>query len=84
MFVLMKQIAGTPSRRNEWELERLFREEGPFFHLHTEPLKTGVIFMSDEERAVALVYVAIAAMMAGVESLTVSCKRIPLSTVQTC
>ena len=69
MFVLMKQIAGTPSRRNEWELERLFREEGPFFHLHTEPLKTGVIFMSDEERTVALVYVAIAAMMAGVEIL---------------
>ena len=69
MFAMMKQIAGMPSRRNEWELERLFREEGPFFHLHTEPLKTGVIFMSDEERAVALVYVAIAAMMAGVEIL---------------
>ena len=69
MFVTMKQIAGTPSRRNEWELERLFREEGPFFHLHTEPLKTGVIFMNDEERAVALVYVAIAAMIAGVEIL---------------
>lgn len=69
MFVTMKQIAGRPSRRNEWELERLFREGEPFFHLHTEPLKTGVIFMSDEERAVALVYVAIAAMMAGVEIL---------------
>ena len=65
----MKQIAGRPSRRNEWELERLFREGEPFFHLHTEPLKTGVIFMSDEERAVALVYVAIAAMMARVEIL---------------
>ena len=69
MFVTMKQIAGTPSRRNEWELERLFREGEPFFHFHTEPLKTGVIFMSDEERAVALVYVAIAAMMARVEIL---------------
>ena len=69
MFAMMKQLVGTPSRRNEWELERLFREEGPFFHLHTEPLKTGVIFMNDEERAVALVYVAIAAALAGVEIL---------------
>lgn len=69
MFAMMKQIAGMPLRRNDWELERLFREEGPFFHLHTEPLKTGVIFMSDEERSVALVYVAIAAMMCGVEVL---------------
>lgn len=69
MFAMMKQIAGTPSRRKEWELERLFREEGPFFHLHTEPLKTGVIFMNDEERAIALVYVSIAAMVAGVEVL---------------
>lgn len=67
MFTAMKQIAGMPLKRNEWEMERLFREEGPFFHLHTEPLESGVIFMSDEERAIALVYVAIAAMMAGVE-----------------
>ena len=64
MFAVMKQTAATPSRRNEWELERMFREEGPFFHLHTEPLKTGVIFMNDEERAIALVYVAIAAVLA--------------------
>ncbi len=53
--------------RNEWEIERLFRESGPFFHVHTEPLETGVIFMTDEERQVAMVYVAIAAMLAGVE-----------------
>ena len=58
-----------PQVRNEWEIERLFRESGPFFHVHTEPLETGVIFMNDEERAVALVYVAIAAMLAGVEIL---------------
>ena len=67
MFIAMKQFAGMPQKRNEWELERLFRVEGPFFHLHTEPLESGVIFMSDEERSIALVYVAIAAMMAGVE-----------------
>ncbi len=65
----MKKIAGMTQKRNEWELERLFREEGPFFHLHTEPLQTGMIFMNDEERAVALLYVAIAAMLAGVEVL---------------
>ena len=55
--------------RNEWELERLFREGGPFYHLHTEPLKEGVIFISDEERAIALIYVAIAAGCVGVEVL---------------
>jgi len=69
MFAVMKRMVGVPQRRNEWELERQFREGGPFFHLHTEPLKTGVIFLSDEERAVALVYVAIAAECAGVEVL---------------
>lgn len=66
MFVSMKTMAGVPRKRNDWELERLFREEGPFFHLHTEPLKTGEIFLSDEERFIALVYVAIAAECAGV------------------
>ena len=69
MFAAMKQMARLPQKRNEWELERLFREEGPFFHLHTEPLEAGVIFLSDEERAIALVYVAIAAECAGVEVL---------------
>ena len=69
MFVAMKKMAGVPQKRNDWELERLFREEGPFFHLHTEPLKTGVIFLTEEERAIALVYVAIAAECAGVEVL---------------
>ena len=48
---VMKQVVGKPQLRQEWEIERVFRENGPFFHVHTEPLKTGVIFMSDEERA---------------------------------
>ncbi len=69
MFAAMKHIAGKPQTRNEWELERLFGEGGPFFHLHTEPLKTGMIFLSDAERAVAMVYIAIAAQCAGVEIL---------------
>ena len=67
--ISMKQYVGKPQVRNEWELERLFQESGPFFHVHTEPLKTGVIFMTDEERMVAMVYIAIAAMLAGVEVL---------------
>jgi hypothetical protein len=60
----MKQLFGKPQLRQEWEIERVFRENGPFFHVHTEPLKTGVIFMTDEERAVAMIYVAIVAMLA--------------------
>ncbi len=69
MFVSMKQIDGMPRMRNDWELEQVFREGGPFFHLHTEPLETGVIFMDDTERALALLYVAVAAAGAGVEVL---------------
>lgn len=65
----MKQIAANPQKRNDWEMERMFREEGPFFHIHTEPLETDVIFKSDGERAVALVYIAIAAAQAGVDVL---------------
>ena len=67
--LLMNQLYGKPPVRSEWELERLFQESGPFFHVHTKPLETGVIFMNDEERAVAMVYIAIAAMLAGVEVL---------------
>ena len=69
MFAPMKQIAGKPQMRKDWELERVFRESGPFFHLHTKPLKTGVIFENDIDRAVALVYIAIAAKTVGVEIL---------------
>ena len=69
MFVSMKQIAGRPQMRKDWELERVFREGGPFFHLHTKPLETGVIFENDIDRAVALVYIAIAAKTVGVEIL---------------
>ena len=66
----MKQFAGRPQGRdNEWESERLFRDSGPFFHLHTKPLETGVIFKNDVERAIALVYMAIAAALSGVEVL---------------
>ena len=66
----MKRWAARPQERyDEWDLEQLFRESGPFFHLHTKPVETDVIFKSDAERAVALVYVAIAAALCGVEVL---------------
>ena len=68
-FAAMKQITGRPQMRNDWELERVFREGGPFFHLHTKPLENGVIFVNDTERAIALVYVAIAARNLGVDIL---------------
>jgi len=69
MFAAMRQIAENPQKRNDWEMESTFREEGPFFHVHTGPLETDVIFKSDKERAVALVYIAIAAAQAGVDVL---------------
>ena len=69
MFVPMKQVVGKPQMRKDWELERVFREEGPFWHLHTKPLETGVIFENDIDRAVALVYVAIASKTVGVDIL---------------
>lgn len=65
----MKQMAVKPQLRKDWELERIFREGGPFYHLHTKPLEKGVIFENDIDRAVALVYIAIAARTIGVEIL---------------
>ena len=41
--------------------EQLFRESGPFYHLHTKPLENGLIFQEDEERKVALNFIAITA-----------------------
>lgn len=69
MFAPMKQVAAKPQLRKDWELERVFREGCPFYHLHTKPLETGVIFENDIDRAVALVYIAIAARTTGVELL---------------
>ena len=37
-------------REEEWRKERLFREEGPFYHLHTLPLQDRNILDNDEER----------------------------------
>lgn len=49
--------------------EQLFREKGPFYHLHTKPLETGLIFQDDEERKVAVNFIAIIARETHVDIL---------------
>ena len=63
----MKQYASKPQWRSEGELERRFQESGPFFHLHTEPLTSDMIFKQEVEYLIALLYVAVAAWAAGVQ-----------------
>lgn len=46
-------------RQIELMQERLFRESGPFYHLSTKPLENGVIFQDDEERRIAINWIAI-------------------------
>ena len=48
-----------PDRQMEWMQEQLFRENGPYYHLHTKPLETGLIFQDDEQRKVAINFIAI-------------------------
>ncbi|MBQ9410815.1 MAG: hypothetical protein IJU21_04320 [Bacteroidales bacterium] len=45
---------------DETPSERAFREGGPFYHLYTKPLETEVFFETDEDRKVAVNYLAIA------------------------
>ena len=56
---LNQQPAG--DRQTEWMQERLFRESGPFYHLHTKPLEKELIFLEDGERKVAMNFMAITA-----------------------
>lgn len=48
-------------RQIERMQEQLFREAGPFYHLHTKPLETELIFQDDEERKVAINFIGIIA-----------------------
>ena len=60
----MEQYVKQPpmtERQKEWMQEQLFREFGPYHHLHTKPLENGIIFQEDEERKVALNFIAITA-----------------------
>lgn len=54
-------------RQTEWEQEKRFSELGPFHHLYTEPQESTILFMTEHERCMALVYMAIAAVQCCVE-----------------
>ena len=46
-------------RQIEMMQEQLFREYGPFYHLSTKPLENGLIFQDEEERRIAMNWIAI-------------------------
>ncbi|MBQ6177036.1 MAG: hypothetical protein IJK29_07550 [Bacteroidales bacterium] len=48
-------------RQIEWMQEQLFRESGPFYHLSTKPLESGLIFECDDERKIAINLIAVTA-----------------------
>ena len=56
-------------RQIELMQEQLFRESGPFYHLSTKPLEKGVIFQDDEERRIAMNWIAILAKEFKIEVL---------------
>ena len=49
------------ARQIEMMQEQLFRETGPYYHLHTKPLENGLIFQDEEERKVAINFIGIIA-----------------------
>ena len=58
----MEQYAKMPpptERQIEWMQEQLFRESGPFYHLSTKPLESGLIFQEEEERRIAMNWIGI-------------------------
>ena len=68
----MEQYVRQPQmteRQFERMLEQEFRESGPYYHLHTHPLKDGLIFQDEEERKVALSFIAVIAKEMNVDIL---------------
>jgi len=60
----MEQYAKLPpmtERQIEWMQEQLFRETGPYHHLHTKPLQDGLIFQDEEEKKAAISFIGIIA-----------------------
>ena len=58
----MEQYAKWPpptERQIERMQEQLFRESGPFYHLSTKPLESGLIFQEEEERRIAMNWIGI-------------------------
>ena len=56
----------------ELPAEKAFREAGPVFHLYTKPLENRVLYENDQERTLALNYLAIASMRSGARLLAYS------------
>ena len=50
---------------SESPAEQAFRTAGPICHLYTKPLETDVFFHGDEERVIAVNYIAIAVLESG-------------------
>ena len=50
---------------DETPAQQIFRESGPFVHLCTSPLESEIFFHSDEERTLALNYIAISIGLCG-------------------
>ena len=59
-------------RQIERMQEQLFRESGPYYHLHTKPLEKGLIFQEEEERKVAVNFIALIAKEVNVEILALA------------
>jgi len=50
---------------NSYESQRLFRENGPFYHINSKAV-ADVLFLNDEERNLAVLYLAISAIESNV------------------
>ena len=59
-------------RQIERMQEQLFRESGPYYHLHTKPLEKSLIFQEEEERKVAINFIAIIAKEVNVDILALA------------
>ena len=44
---------------NQWEMERVFSSNGPFYHVCSKPLEDALLFYGVEDKKVALAYMAI-------------------------
>ena len=52
-------INTTAKCRTQWEIERLFASNGPFYHVCSKPLEDALLFYGDEDKKAALAYLAI-------------------------
>ena len=65
-------MARNTELEQENALEFEFLNQMPFYHLYTKALESDIIFHSDEERRVAINYIAFASVKAGVRILAYS------------